>query len=176
MLLANEAVADAADEPAPAGGVSRPRGARRAAAAGVSRGGAEPQRAVRQPPPAGRKCRSCCTSSAPCPSARRSRSAFSNRSCAPATPSNRSATTVWPRRNTRTSPRPSAATPTSWCIAPCSTESHGSTPALKANRRAHLRHGTQLRRRRARQQGREAVRVPQGAARSPASRSRIRRW
>ena len=42
--------------------------------------------------------------------------------------------------------------------------------ALKANGRSHFRYGTQFRRRRARQQGREAVRVPEGAVAAPANR------
>jgi ribonuclease R len=42
---------------------------------------------------------------------------FSPRSCAPAMPWNRSGITDWPKPNTRTSPRPSAALPIWWCTA-----------------------------------------------------------
>ena len=71
MLLANEAVAARLMQPEPAGDLPRPRAARRAAAAGISRGRAQPPRPVRQPAQAPAKCRSCCKSSARCPSARR---------------------------------------------------------------------------------------------------------
>ena len=46
-------------------------------------------------------------------------------------PSSRSAITVWPSANTRISRRPSAATPTSWCIARCFKGRHGPTHSLK---------------------------------------------
>ena len=41
--------------------------------------------------------------------------------------------------------------------------SHGAAPFAQGNRRAHFGHGTQLRRRRTRQQGRETVRLPESA-------------
>ncbi len=98
-----------------------------------------PSRALRQFEPTGRRCRNCCKSWTPCPSAPRSRSAFSTRSCARVTRSSRSAITVWPRRNTRISPRPSAATPTSWCIARCSIKTPRPTSVAQGNRRPHFR-------------------------------------
>ena len=120
MLLANEAVAGRLMSQNVHGDLPRARGAGRTAAAGIPRGSAQPPGALRESDEAGGGSEAACKSSIRFPSARRSRSGFSARSCAPVTRWSRSVITGWPRPNTRISRRLSGGMPTWWCIARCS--------------------------------------------------------